>query len=112
MFALELSFNDYSSFFTLKRDIYVADFRKHISNLNINQKSISKLMKKALLVIAAVACLAVVSTSCGKGCHCYVKTDITHIAPVFEDESMNKSDCAAKEQALNDEAGMDFYNCK
>lgn len=69
-------------------------------------------MKKILVILASVALLAAISTSCGKGCTCYVKTDLYHVSPVFEDENMNKSDCDAKQAELNDEAGMDFYRCK
>ncbi len=70
-------------------------------------------MKKIIAICFAVVLLAAVSTSCGKGCHCYLKTDITHMMPVFEDENMSKEDCQAMEAQLNDEAGFpDFYNCK
>lgn len=70
-------------------------------------------MKKALTLIAALFILAFVASSCNKtGCYCYVKTDVSHIAPVFEDENMSKSDCKAKQDELNAEAGMDFYRCK
>lgn len=70
-------------------------------------------MKKVLVIFASVALLAAVSTSCGKGCKCYSTGDIYHVAPVFEDESMSKADCDAKEVELNDEVGGgSWYNCK
>lgn len=71
-------------------------------------------MKKVLVLVSAVFMLAAVSTSCSKGCHCYVKTDVTHAFPVFEDESMGKEDCKAMEQKLNEEEGMGMsvYKCK
>ncbi len=70
-------------------------------------------MKKLFVLCASVILLAGLCSSCGKGCHCYLKTDVTHMMPVFEDESMNKSDCQAKEAELNEESGFpDFYNCK
>lgn len=69
-------------------------------------------MKKVLAVVSAVLMLAAISTSCNKtGCECYIKTDVTHMAPVFQDESMSKSDCQAKQKELNDEAGIDMYRC-
>ena len=56
--------------------------------------------------------LAAVSTSCNKtGCHCYVKTDAMHVAPVYEDETSNKEECKAMQDKLNEEVGMDFYKC-
>lgn len=70
------------------------------------------IMKKVLVVFAAVALLATVGTSCSKGCHCYAKTDIYHVAPVFEDETMSKADCDAKQAELNDEWGANLYKCK
>ncbi|MBO7586551.1 MAG: hypothetical protein J6T13_05160 [Bacteroidales bacterium] len=69
-------------------------------------------MKKILVLVSAAFLLAAVSTSCSKGCHCYVKTDVTHAMAVFEDENMNKDDCKAMEKKLNDEAGLDMYKCK
>ena len=70
-------------------------------------------MKKVLVLVSAVFMLAVVSTSCNKtGCHCYVKTDVTHITPpVYEDETSTKAECKAMQDKLNEEAGMDFYRC-
>ena len=69
-------------------------------------------MKKLLVLVSAVFMLAAVSTSCNKtGCECYIKTDVTHMAPVFQDENMSKSDCQAKQKELNDEAGIDMYRC-
>ncbi len=80
----------------------------------ITQKSKKIIMKKALLLVSAVLLLAAFSTSCSKGCHCYVKTDVTNSFPVFEDESMSKEDCKAMEQKLNEEEGMGMtiYKCK
>ena len=69
-------------------------------------------MKKILVLISAVFMLAAVSTSCSKGCHCYLKTDVTHAVPVFEDESMSKDECKAQEQKLNEEVGAEIYKCK
>ena len=79
----------------------------------IIQKSIEKKMKKLLVLVSAVFMLAAVSTSCNKtGCHCYVKTDVMHLAPAYEDETSTKEECKAMEAQLNEEAGMDFYKCK
>ena len=47
-----------------------------------------------------------------QGCHCYVKTDVMHLAPAYEDETSTKEECKAMEAQLNEEAGMDFYKCK
>jgi ABC-type phosphate/phosphonate transport system substrate-binding protein len=70
-------------------------------------------MKKVLVLVSAVFMLAVVSTSCNKtGCHCYVKTDIMHIAPEYEDETSTKEECKAIEQRLNEEEGINIYKCK
>ena len=70
-------------------------------------------MKKVLVLVSAVFMLAVVATSCNKtGCECYIKTDVTHMAPVFQDENMSSSDCKAKQDELNAEAGIDMYRCK
>lgn len=70
-------------------------------------------MKKILMVCAAVALLGLLSTSCSKGCHCYLRTDVAHLTPVFEDETMNDADCEAQEARMNEEAGFaDFYVCK
>lgn len=70
-------------------------------------------MKKVLVLVSAVFMLAAVSTSCNKtGCHCYVKTDIMHIAPVYEDETSTKEECKAIEAQLNEEEGMNIYKCK
>lgn len=69
-------------------------------------------MKKFLVIVSSVLLLAAVSTSCSKGCHCYVKTDIAHVAPVFEDENMDKSECQAKEAELNAEEGINIIRCK
>ena len=79
----------------------------------IIQKSFEKKMKKVLVLVSAVFMLAAVSTSCNKtGCHCYVKTDVAHLAPVYEDETSTKDECKAMQNTLNDEVGMDFYRCK
>ncbi|MDD6185338.1 MAG: hypothetical protein PUB29_06910 [Bacteroidales bacterium] len=70
-------------------------------------------MKKLLVLVSAVFMLAAVSTSCNKtGCHCYVKTDVAHLAPTYEDETSTKEECKAMQDKLNEEAGMDFYRCK
>lgn len=70
-------------------------------------------MKKLFVLCASVMLVACLTTSCGKGCHCYLKTDVTHAMPVFEDESMSKDDCTAKEAQMNEEAGFpEFYKCK
>lgn len=70
-------------------------------------------MKKTLVLVSAVLLLAGITTSCSKtGCHCYFKTDITHVAPVFEDENMSKEDCKAKEAELNEEEGVNIIQCK
>ncbi len=69
-------------------------------------------MKKVLVIVSAVFMLAAVSTSCNKtGCHCYVKTDVMHMAPVYEDATSNKEECKAMEQKLNDEEGVSIYKC-
>lgn len=79
----------------------------------IIQKSIEKKMKKLLVLVSAVFMLAAVSTSCNKtGCHCYVKTDVAHLAPAYEDETSTKEECKAMQDKLNEEVGMDFYRCK
>jgi len=63
-------------------------------------------MKKVLAIVSAVIILAAISTSCNKtGCHCYLKTDVTHAMPVYEDNDMSKADCQAKEDELNQEMG-------
>jgi len=70
-------------------------------------------MKKVLVLVSAVFMLAAVSTSCNKtGCHCYVKTDIMHLAPVYDDETSTKEECKAIEAQLNEEEGMNIYKCK
>ena len=72
-------------------------------------------MKKVLAIVSAVFMLAAVSTSCNKtGCHCYVKTDVMHLAPVYEDETSTKDECKTMEKKLNEEegAGMNVYTCK
>ena len=57
--------------------------------------------------------LAGLSTSCNKvGCHCYVKTDVAHLAPVYEDETSTKDECKAKEAELNEESGVSLIKCK
>lgn len=69
-------------------------------------------MKKVLVLVSAVFMLAAISTSCNKtGCHCYVKTDVMHMMPEYEDETSTKEECKAIEERLNAEAGMDFYRC-
>lgn len=69
-------------------------------------------MKKVLVIFASVALLAAFSTSCSKGCHCYYKTDLYHVAPVFEDETMSKDDCTAKQAELNELEGLNVIKCK
>lgn len=70
-------------------------------------------MKKVLAIVSAVLMLGFISTSCNKvGCHCYVKTDIAHLAPVYEDETSTKDECKAKQAELNEEEGMNIYTCK
>lgn len=70
-------------------------------------------MKKVLTIVSAVLMLAAISTSCNKvGCHCYVKTDIMHLSPVYEDETSNKDECKAMEAQLNEEEGVNIYKCK
>lgn len=69
-------------------------------------------MKKVLAIVSAVLLLAAVSTSCNKvGCHCYVKTDIAHLAPEYEDETSTKEECKAKEAELNEAEGMNIFKC-
>jgi hypothetical protein len=75
-------------------------------------RSPRKKMKKVMVLVSAVFMLAAVSTSCNKtGCHCYVKTDVMHVAPAYEDETSTKEECKAMQDKLNEEAGMDFYRC-
>ncbi|MCR4878468.1 MAG: hypothetical protein K5901_04060 [Bacteroidales bacterium] len=69
-------------------------------------------MKKVIAFVSAVLLLAAVSTSCSKGCHCYMTTDVAHLAPVFEDENMTKSECQAKQDELNEGSGMTLIKCK
>jgi hypothetical protein len=70
-------------------------------------------MKKVLVLVSAVLLLAGLSTSCNKvGCHCYVKTDVAHLAPVYEDETSTKDECKAKEAELNEESGVSLIKCK
>ena len=70
-------------------------------------------MKKVLVLVSAVFMLAAVSTSCSKtGCHCYVKTDVMHLAPVYEDETSTKDECKTVEAQLNEEEGLNIYKCK
>ena len=69
-------------------------------------------MKKVLVIFASVALLAAISTSCSKGCHCYYKTDLYHVAPVYEDETMTNDECNAKQAQLNDLEGMNLIKCK
>ncbi len=68
-------------------------------------------MKKLLFVSVCVALLGLMVTSCSKGCKCKIKTDVTGMAPVFEDENMSSKDCKDMQKQLNDEAGMDMYRC-
>lgn len=78
-----------------------------------HQEVLKSIMKKVLVLVSAVFMLAVMSTSCNKtGCHCYVISDIMHLAPVYEDETSNKEECKAIEAQLNDEEGMNIYKCK
>ena len=61
----------------------------------VHDKSI---MKKLLVLVSAALLLAGLSTSCNKvGCHCYLKTDVMHLAPEYEDETSTKEECQAKE---------------
>ena len=70
-------------------------------------------MKKVLVLVSAVLLLAGLSTSCNKvGCRCYVKTDVAHLAPVYEDETSTKDECKAKEAELNEESGVSLIKCK
>lgn len=70
------------------------------------------LMKKLLVLVSAALLLAGLSTSCNKvGCHCYLKTDIMHIAPEYEDETSTKDECKAKEAELNEEWGSNVVKC-
>jgi hypothetical protein len=70
-------------------------------------------MKKVLVLVSTVLLLAAVSTSCNKtGCHCYLKADLFHVAPEYEDETSTKEECKAIEADLNEEAGMNAYKCK
>lgn len=69
-------------------------------------------MKKLLVLVSAALLLAGLSTSCNKvGCHCYLKTDIMHIAPEYEDETSTKDECKAKEAELNEEWGSNVVKC-
>ena len=88
-----------------------SDNHKHLT-FN-HQEVLESIMKKVLVLVSAVFMLAAVSTSCNKtGCHCYVKTDIMHLAPVYEDETSTKEECKAIEAELNEEEGMNIYKCK
>ena len=85
-----------------------SDNHKHLT-FN-HQEVLESIMKKVLVLVSAVFMLAAVSTSCNKtGCHCYVKTDIMHLAPVYEDETSTKEECKAIEAELNEEEGMNIY---
>ncbi len=87
--------------------------QSQISYINHQEVHEKNIMKKLLVLVSAVFMLAAVSTSCNKtGCHCYVKTDVMHLAPAYEDETSTKEECKAMEAQLNEEAGMDFYKCK
>ena len=91
------------------------DFRSdNHKHLTFNHPEVlESIMKKVLVLVSAVFMLAAVSTSCNKtGCHCYVKTDIMHLAPVYEDETSTKEECKAIEAQLNEEEGMNIYKCK
>jgi len=69
-------------------------------------------MKKVLVLVSAVFMLAAVATSCNKtGCHCYVKTDVMHMVPQYEDETSTKEECKAIEKRLNEEEGVNIYKC-
>jgi ABC-type phosphate/phosphonate transport system substrate-binding protein len=88
-----------------------SDNHKHLT-FN-HQEVLESIMKKVLVLVSAVFMLAAVSTSCNKtGCHCYVKTDIMHLAPVYDDETSTKEECKAIEAQLNEEEGMNIYKCK
>ena len=81
--------------------------------IHITKKSMNDFMKKVLVLVSAVLLLAGLSTSCNKvGCHCYVKTDVAHPAPVYEDETSTKDECKAKEAELNEESGVSLIKCK
>jgi len=81
--------------------------------IHITKKSMNDFMKKVLVLVSAVLLLAGLSTSCNKvGCHCYVKTDVAHLAPVYEDETSTKDECKAKEAELNEESGVSLIKCK
>lgn len=78
-----------------------------------NREVFRKIMKKVLAIVSAVLMLAAISTSCNKvGCHCYAKTDVAHLAPVYEDETSNKDECKAMEAQLNEEEGISIFKCK
>jgi len=79
----------------------------------ITKKSLTKnIMKKVLVLVSAVLMLAGLSTSCNKvGCHCYLKADVMHVAPEYEDETSTKEECQAKEAELNAEWGSNVVKC-
>jgi len=78
----------------------------------ITRKSLKNFMKNILIFVSSALLLACISTSCNKtGCHCYVKSDIMHLAPVYEDETSTKEECKAKESELNEEEGIDIIRC-
>jgi hypothetical protein len=69
-------------------------------------------MKKVLVLVSAVLMLAAVSTSCNKkGCHCYLKADVMHVAPEYEDETSTKEECDAIQAELNDDWGGNVVSC-
>lgn len=87
--------------------------RESQTTIIFNKEVFRKIMKKVLAIASAVLMLAAISTSCNKaGCHCYVKTDIAHLAPVYEDETSTKDECKAIEAQLNEDEGMNIYKCK
>lgn len=70
-------------------------------------------MKKVLVLVSAVLMLAAVSTSCNKkGCHCYLKADLMHVSPEYEDETSTKEECMAMQDQLNDEWGGNVVTCQ
>lgn len=70
-------------------------------------------MKKVLAIVSAVLMLAAISTSCNKtGCTCYYTTDVTHVAPLFQDENMSKDDCKKVQENYNNELGVNLVKCK
>ncbi|MBO7494802.1 MAG: hypothetical protein J6T87_11755 [Bacteroidales bacterium] len=70
-------------------------------------------MKKVLAIVSAVLMLAAITTSCNKkGCTCYYTTDITHVAPLFQNDEMTKDECKAQQEYYNNELGVNLVKCK